>query len=258
MSVAVTLALCCLAAGCAASGGSVDQDPLTQHLGTSATTVRRIEAQWDPAKLARWGTASDRRNVQRANKLIERLVAGDVAKVSSADLDRFIAHPDDMYGAARGSQRRIQEWVRQLRVAEIAEEEFSDSSASTREFMRDYNTFVQRTRAGYEQLEGFFDRGVALKAPSVRFLRAARSAIAAHNAHAYQAARDRYVRVLRKVGDALVGTKVMAGLTQAGKRADQALEQLRHDANGADDVSRLIEAVIKRYPNSVFAAHWKR
>jgi hypothetical protein len=122
-------------------------------------------------------------------------------KVSPTELNRVIAHPADMYRTARRSRRRIREWIRQLRDAEIAEREFSESSDSTQAFMPDYNAFVQRTRVGYEQLDGFLNRAETPKAPIVRFVRAVRTAITARDASAYQAARNRYVRTLRQVGD---------------------------------------------------------
>jgi hypothetical protein len=244
-------------AGCAASGGSVDQDPLTAQMGRSATTLGHAEASFDVSKISQWASAADQLRVKRANALLAHLVAGQFDKVSAAQLDRLIAHPEDMYAASRDGQRRLRLVLQQLRDARIPESSFSSSSDSVRKFVRDFNALVARTGDVYEQTAALLKSGDALKAPTVRFMRSARAAIVARDIRAYRAARDRFVKDLRALpDDGVLGKSAGAGLARATQRADGALETLRKEANASDDVSRLTTAVVHRYPDSVFAKHW--
>ena len=193
----------------------MDRDPLTEHLGRSATTVGRLEFQSQPEKLKQSGSASDRRAVQQANKLMELLVAGDVTKVPKGQLDQLIAHPNDMYRGADAVHGRIQGWIRELGDAQIAEREFANSSQSTQHFLRDYDTFIGYARATYQEVDASLQRGRVLKAPILQFMRSARSAVAAGDGPAYEAARDRYVRTLRSLGDQIAGPKATASVTEA-------------------------------------------
>ena len=252
----MTLAIAAVA-GCAASGGSVDQDPLTAWVGRSATTLGRAEASFDVSKISRWGSAADQLKVKRANALLGHLVAGEFDKVSAAQLDRLIARPDDMYAASRDGQRRLRLVLEQLRDARIAESSSSSSPDAVRKFVRDFNVLVARTGDVYEQAAALLESGDALKAPTVRFMRSARAAIAARDIRAYRAARDRFVKDLPALpDDGVLGKSAGAGMARANQRADAALETLRKEANASDDVSRLTTAVVHRYPDSVFAKHW--
>jgi hypothetical protein len=133
----------------------------------------------------------------------------------------------------------------------------ANSPGEVKRFVADWNRYVRASQSAVAEMASMFDRAMALKTPTRRFLLRTRAAIRVRDGAGYRRAVETYTAQLKRLGEDLYGADGLPD-TRTGEEADRALKAMIADANGSEAVGRLVNALRQKYPGSVFARRMTR
>jgi hypothetical protein len=238
------LALAAILAGC---GGSASTPPgLIAALGRSGTLVAQLEADSQSVVSGlNTGPAHD------LNQLAASLSGGHADAQSVARIAAVLRHPSVPFDTASRFGDGVESLANEARGALIAPAIYRTTSGAIRNFLADWDDYVLVDATAFDQIAALSRSLLTLRSPLMRFLRAAREALAAGDGHALASARSAYLSAVWKLARA----GALPRPTDLSTRAHGLAAKLVADQAHSADVRRLLRAVRDRYPLSFFAQH---
>jgi hypothetical protein len=184
-------------------------------------------------------------------------MAYEPSKVDLADLNAAIRNPDAPYATAMANQTKWRGHAEELAGALIPASGFASSPAEVKEFVRHWNDYVNAWKSQASAMATFLGRGIALREPTLRFLKRARKAIRSRDADLYKVSVDAYTGELQDAGEQLFDQNNMPKIASDAD-AEEAFDAVVEDANDSEVVGRLVETLRNDFPESVFAERLTR
>lgn len=238
-------------AGCGVTTVAVDDDPLTKRLGESGVTVQQIGGELTPGKLRAAVESADLTELNRSNNVVEHLMAYEPSEVDLDDLDAAIRNSDAPYEPAIATRKKWLGHADALAGALIPASAFRSSPGQVKEFVGHWNEYVNACRSQFSAMATFLGRGMAIKEPTLRFLKRSRKAIRNRDVGLYEASVEGYTGELKDTVEQLVDKDNMPKIAFAD--TEKAFDAVVEDANDSEAVRRLVETLRTDFPEGAFA-----